>query len=878
MRKHTLIPSALVAVIAACGSTPDAPAPLGAPEDFYDKNNASCVLECAADCADVKHPWICPSLGPWAAIPHAAACGDFDGASFPVAVQGRCRATEPSGSALAKAQVVARPIVLPDGRRLAPAGRELLFQSDGGFPSSMLRIAGTRFIAVSDYGYEMHSLRVIDTALLESGGKAEVARITYPPPASLDYGLAYVPATKLLYASSGSHESAIFAYDFDESTGALSKRGDKTIKLPAGSFPSGLDASPDGKTLVVAQAASSSVLVVSVDAANYGAVTATLDAGSKDVFSLHFDPADPTGNTLYATCWTGQVLTSDASKMRLVRLDLNTKSVSALAVGQQPEEVAFIDDRWMVVANALGDTLSLIDRPANKVAAEIATTAMHGPSPTTLAYDAASKRLYVTLAQQNAVGVFSVDTTTPAITPIGTFPTAWWPTAISVDPADGTVFVLSGRGHGIGSDDKQYPVSVADEAKRMAGSIAAVPMMDAAALAAATKVVDAQNNVAAMSGYSTVECAGAPYDFPISQKPEDGPSQQIKHVFFIVRENKTFDGIMGGQPGVDGKADLVLAPGNMDAIWPNAFAIASQFAQMDNYYINAEQSIQGHAWTVFGRTTDYAERRWVNIWGRGEWGATSSPGVGGDTTPAEGNIFEFLSRSKVSLDNQGEFIGGLAIRDAQWPGGSTSGAQPDTVGACYQAWRLRVMCDPKQFTYSWLVNDHTFGFEAGRPNPAVMIATNDEATGMYVDALSHSPFWKDSLIIVVEDDPSQGGDHVDVHRTIALFASPWIKRRYVSHAHYDLASVHKLISDIYGLPYRNTVLANAPLPLDIFTSTPDYAPFDYVPRQYTDASCNPGGTSGAKAAEGWDFSSPDNQPGLSAQVWQALHALPAASR
>jgi hypothetical protein len=129
-------------------------------------------------------------------------------------------------------------------------------------------------------------------------------------------------------------------------------------------------------------------------------------------------------------------------------------------------------------------------------------------------------------------------------------------------------------------------------------------------------------------------------------------------------------------------------------------------------------------------------------------------------------------------------------------------------------------------------------------------------------------------VIVVEDDPSEGGDHVDVHRSIAFFASPWIKRNYVSHAHYHLSSVHKLISDIFGKPYRNDTIANAPLPLDMFTSTPDYTPFSYVPRKWTDISCNPKGSSGSKAAEHWNFSDPDDQPGLDRQVWEALHALP----
>jgi hypothetical protein len=183
-----------------------------------------------------------------------------------------------------------------------------------------------------------------------------------------------------------------------------------------------------------------------------------------------------------------------------------------------------------------------------------------------------------------------------------------------------------------------------------------------------------------------------------------------------------------------------------------------------------------------------------------------------------------------------------------------------------------VLCNPKQFTYVWLTNDHTFGLSAGKPNPALMIATNDEATGMLVDGLSHSPAWPTSLVIVIEDDPNTGADHVDLHRSIAVFASPWLRRKYVSHAHYDVASLHKLLAHIYGKPYLNASVANAALPLDLFTSTPDYTPYKYIPRAYQDGSCNPAMGMGAMQAAHWDFSMPDNQPGLGEQVWETLRA------
>jgi len=443
----------------------------------------------------------------------------------------------------------------------------------------------------------------------------------------------------------------------------------------------------------------------------------------------------------------------------------------------------------------------------------------------------------------------------------------WWPTAVVVD-TDGTLYVTTGRGHGtqglnVDGDDGTY----------LQGSVQAIPFMDSTALAAATTTAEADANVQGYAGYSTVQCGGAPYDFPVPATPTQGASPLIQHVFFIERENKTFDALFGDLPGVDGDPGYILSPQHQSSIWANARKVATTFAHMDNYYSDAEQSIQGHYWDVFGRTSDVDERRWVVTWGRGEFSDTDSPGVSDYSAPLEGSIFSSLMDQGVTLENDGELVGGIAFRNTKWPSGTSSTTIPDTLGGCYLAARSRVTCDLPQFIYAWLGNDHTFGLSAGYPNPALMMAVNDEATGMLIDGISHSPIWASSLVIVIEDDPSTGQDHVDMHRSIALFASPWVKRGYVSHAHYDVASLHKLLSNLYGKPYRNAGIGNAGLPLDLFTSTPDYTPFEYVPRAYSDGSCNAGGTKGAKRAEGWDFSHPDEQPGLGGQLREYLQGL-----
>jgi hypothetical protein len=568
-----------------------------------------------------------------------------------------------------------------------------------------------------------------------------------------------------------------------------------------------------------------------------------------------------------------------------MQLDVAGKAAKLIAVGKAPEGVAFLDARYMAVATGAADEIAIIDRPASSVATKVSLGGV-GFEPTSLAYDTAHKRMYATLASANAVAAFNVDLTAspPVFNLVGMIPTGWWPTSVVVDPNDGALFITNGRGHGtkgLASADNGPATKIVhndtSNSAMLRGSLQVVPFMDDGAIAAASAKWKGDVEVQSMSGYPTVQCNGAPYDFPLPMKPEDGASQAIKHVFYIVRENKTFDAIMGDMQGVDGEPKYILAPNVQETLWQNARKWARQFAHMDNFYLNSEQSQQGHFWSVYGRTNDVEERRWLVTWGRGEFQTAESPGVGDTDTPKEGSVFTFLQQQGVKVENDGELIGGFgSFRNIRWPGGTSDAQIPDTLPSCYLAGRLRATCDEADFTYIWFGNDHTFGLRAGVPSPAVMISTNDEATGMFLDGLSHSPAWQSSLVVVVEDDPSDGLDHVDEHRSIALFASPWIKRNYVSHAHYDITSVHKLVSLIFGKPYRNRQIANAPLPFDMFTSTPDYTPFDYVPRAYSDLTCNPGGTSGALTAQGWNFSRPDDQPGLDQQVRQALRALPKA--
>ena len=496
----------------------------------------------------------------------------------------------------------------------------------------------------------------------------------------------------------------------------------------------------------------------------------------------------------------------------------------------------------------------------------------------------------MTLAGANAVSAWDVDLSAspPKLSPLGAVPTAWWPGGVAVQ-ADGSLVIANLRGHGRGANATHYAVDDGDVMSGVRGSIQHVPMPSAADLTSGQAKVQANDFVDQLAGAPTVTCPDGADDFPVPSTNTKGASKLIDHVIYIVRENKAFDGVLGDLPGAEAAADLTFVPPDrMDQIWRNFRQIVKAFATSDNYYIDAELSIQGHVWTTVGRSNDYCERTWAMDGDGRDPRHDPAPDVNilGVAKPAEGSMFDWLEANKVTYGIFGE---GSSLPDAHpgvpspvandYPGGFIQSIDyPDVEKACYLAGRLRIVCDLPPFVYATFPNDHTHGVRNGTVVPETMISVNDEATGMLVDAVSHSPFWKSTLIVVLEDDPSQGGDHIDNHRSPIAFVSPWVKRGYVSKTHVDVSSVHKLFAHLLGVPYPNDVVAHAALPLDLFTSTPDFTPWSYSPRVVPTTCATGASKAEQKLTDSWDFRRVDAQPGLDGQVmrwlrgeqWQAL--------
>jgi hypothetical protein len=408
----------------------------------------------------------------------------------------------------------------------------------------------------------------------------------------------------------------------------------------------------------------------------------------------------------------------------------------------------------------------------------------------------------------------------------------------------------------------------------------------------------------------------------------------IKHVFYIVRENRTYDQVLGDDPRGDGAPRLTLFGKKTT---PNMHALVKRFPLVDHVYANSEASQQGHQWTSAGNITDYEEKNWNQISNPfGDYGARGRPlqsGLYAISFPPKGYIFDQALRQKISFFNYGEVYAGnipMPFTDIPLLAGTTdkdttpaiaaermrkynrSDLQPGVNGGCYPnafytgrdilsgKWAFdstvppgappdsesRVACFRKHFSqqlaagkvptfnYITLMNDHTRGLEAGAYTPRAMVADDDLALGEIVATISHSSIWKSSAIFVVEDDSQDGADHVDAHRIPAAVISPYAKGGAVVHTRYDQLSVLRTMELIMGM---------GPLSLNDALATPMYAafqnaplniaPFNLKPAQVDVLAKNPSGTAGAREAARMDFLHVDAVPQhkLDDQLWRSVH-------
>jgi hypothetical protein len=365
---------------------------------------------------------------------------------------------------------------------------------------------------------------------------------------------------------------------------------------------------------------------------------------------------------------------------------------------------------------------------------------------------------------------------------------------------------------------------------------------------------------------------------PIPQKVGD-PSP-IKYVFYVIKENRTYDQVLGDMPEGNGDPGLCLFP---EVVTPNQHKLARSFVLLDNFYVNAEVSADGHNWSTAAYANDYVEKTWPTSYGsRG--GTYDYEGERDIAFPSEGFIWDYCQRAGVSYRSYGEFVRDTHSRleslqghfDTDFPGYNLS--IPDMVR--FEKWRddfdsLVAIEAVPQFSSLRLPNDHTSGARIGTPTPKAMVAENDLAVGKLIEHISNSPIWGESAVFILEDDAQNGPDHVDAHRSTAYIASPYAKRNSRVSTIYSTASMLRTIELILGLPPMSQYDAAATPMWECFTASQDLSPFVSLAASYDIHEMNTDENEISRLSDSFNLEVMDAAPDhlFSQVIWKTVKGL-----
>jgi DNA-binding beta-propeller fold protein YncE len=500
----------------------------------------------------------------------------------------------------------------------------------------------------------------------------------------------------------------------------------------------------------------------------------------------------------------------------------------------------------LFVSSGSTDKISVVDTRSLRVVATLSDPSPagtgEGSTPDALAVSPDGGRLFVAEADNNAVAVFSLSAGTSGLATvqtadslIGRIPVGWYPSAVAVDGND--LLVVNGKGRGTAPNPQHWqpgqhmPAHTPDYTLgQISGTLSIIP----GANANASELNAFSSRVATANGWNTAARQKA---YP-----------PFEHVIYIIKENRTYDQILGDLKQADGDTSLVFFPRSVS---PNHHALAERFGIFDRFFVNSEVSPDGHNWSTAAYATDYLEKTVpTNYSGRGrtyDYQGTNRDAIPDDDVaePSSGYLWNLAAAGGITYRDYGEFVmESEAAPPANTPVQTvaTKKALVGHTNTAYSGWNLdipdqaRVDVWLKEFQefvqagkmpaleIMTLPNDHTSGATAGRPTPRAYMADNDLALGRIIEALSKSPFWKNTVVFILEDDAQDGPDHVDSHRSPLLVVSAYNRGR-VFHRFANTTDVVATIEDILGLG-RMSQFDNYGRPLrEIWETTPDLTPY-----------------------------------------------------
>ncbi len=745
-------------------------------------------------------------------------------------------------------------VMLPNGWSLSPAGSSLPL---GDFPMNLVISPAGKYMAVTNNGQSKQTITLIDPTTEKILDEVEINKSWY--------GLVFNKDENRLYASGG-NDNMIVIYSINDSKLVKSDSIVLGKPWPVKISPTGLALDEEHGKLFIATKEDSSLYVADILSKQFSILKLGHEAYACVV--------SPDSKRLYVSLWGGD-------KVAVVDLESNTLH-SEIPVGSRPNDMTLTKNgRYLFVSHGNDNSVSVIDTKAEKVI-EVFSSALFpnspaGSTPNAVTLTEDEKLLYIANADNNCLAVFNVSDPGTSKS-VGFIPTGWYPTSVKV--FNKKIWVTNGKGgrslpnpkgpnpYLPGTDSTQYIAGLFN------GTLSIIP----------------QPASDVLSLYSTAAYKNSPYNKEIEKLADgeegnpiprkSGDPTPIKYVFYIIKENRTYDQVLGDMKKGNGDSTLCLFP---QKVTPNHHALASEFVLLDNFYVNAEVSADGHNWSMAGYANDFVEKTWPTSYGsRG--GNYDFEGSREIAFPKDGFIWDYCQRAGVTYRSYGEFIddGKANLKsleghfDQDYPSYDLS--IPDMVR--FERWHhdfdslVAVDALPRLSTIR-LPNDHTSGARVGTPTPRAMVAENDMALGKLIEHLSKSNVWKESAVFVLEDDAQNGPDHVDAHRSVAFVISPYVKRNQVISTMYSTASMLRTMELILGLPPMSQYDAAATPMWECFTAVADNAPYQWKSATYDIKEKNIQLSAIAKRSAEFNLAVMDAAPDLEFNevIWKTIKGL-----
>jgi YVTN family beta-propeller protein len=763
-------------------------------------------------------------------------------------------------------QLQATRVRLPNGWSLTPVGKTLAL---GDLPLNMAVSPSKKWIAVTNNGQSVQSIELIDVKSEKISDSIVVAKSWY--------GLKFSSDEKFLYASGG-NDNWILKYAIQNGKLLLKDSLILGKKWPEKISPAGIDID-DAKNFIYAVTKENNSLYILSSIGSGVQMSAQVQLPAEAYACL----LSRDKKQLYISCW-------GCDKVLIFNVD--TKKISGeIAVGDNPNEMCLSKNgNYLFVANGNDNSVSVINTKQNKVI-ETLNAALYPNSPSGstsngVALSDDEKTLYIANADNNCLAVF--DVSKPGFSKSkGFIPTGWYPTNVKV--IGKKIYVTNGKGFRSQANpygpnpvhkrenvvyqegDKEKPIEEQYIAGLFKGTMSILTSPSASQLATYSQAVYQNSPYNKNKETDAKGEAGG----PVPMKP--GQTSPVKHVFYIIKENRTYDQVLGDIKEGNGDPSLVLFG---ERVTPNEHKLAKEFVLIDNFYADGEVSADGHNWSMGAYATDYLEKTWPTSYGsRG--GSYSAEGNREIANNKNGFIWDMCKRSGVSYRTYGEFadkskpnIPVLANHVCPYFTGWDMNVRDTTR---YSQWQrefdsLVAAGAVPQFNSIRLPNDHTEGLRKGKPTPFAHAADNDWAVGLFIEHLSKSPIWKESVVFIVEDDAQNGPDHVDAHRTTAYVAGGYIKRNFVDHTPYSTSSMLRTIELILGMRPMTQYDAAAEPMWRCFQKTADMRPFESVAANISLADKNLAVNEWQQRSEKFNFTREDAIPDMefNAVLWYGI--------